>query len=142
LQEDALRDQLKKLKAAEVSKEEGRKTRAEYVELSDKDYKRLLAQQFLEKFPMLAEKSFLGTPRLIDPKSGDFYEVAKQKLEAIIKPETHRLKELAAERAQAIAKYIVQKGGIPNERIFILDTALNPKRDNADIVSFLSLKTN
>jgi len=78
----------------------------------------------------------------IDPKSGDFYEVAKQKLEAIIKPETHRLKELAAERAQAIAKYIVQKGGIPNERIFILDTALNPKRDNADIVSFLSLKTN
>jgi hypothetical protein len=78
----------------------------------------------------------------VAPATGDFYEVAKQRLAAIIKPEPHRLKDLAAERARAIAKHIVQKGGIPNERVFILDTAIDPKRNNAEIVSALSLKTN
>lgn len=141
MQEDALRDQLKQLKAAEVNKEDGIKTRAEYIELSEKDYKRLLAEQFLEKFPSLAEKSFLGTPKLLDPNAGDFYEVAEKRLAAMIKPDTHRLQDIAAERAQAIARYIVQKGGIPGDRVFILDTALDPKRENSDIVSFLSLKT-
>lgn len=142
MQDDALRDQLKKLKAAEVNKKGGRKTRAEHIELSDEDYKRLLAQVFIEKFPMLAERSFLGAPQLVAPATGDFYEVAKQKLAAIIKPEPQRLKDLAVERAQAIAKYIVQQGGIPNDRVFILDTAIDPKRQNTEIVSALSLTTN
>jgi hypothetical protein len=48
---------------------------------------------------------------------------------------------LASERAQAIARYIVQKGGIANERIFILDTAIDPAREGNEIVSLLSLKT-
>ncbi len=141
LQDDALRDQIKNLKAAEVNKKSGRKTRAENIELSDEDFQKLLAQEFIRKFPLLAEKSLLGTPKLIPPATGDFYEVAKQKLAAIIKPEPQRLKDLAVDRAQAIAKYIVQKGGIPNEKVFILDTALDPKRENNDIVSALSLKT-
>ena len=142
LQDDALRDQLKKLKAAEVNKKGGKKTRAEHIELSDEDFKQLLAQVFIEKFPSLAEKSLLGTPKLIAPATGDFYEVAKQKMAAIIKPEPERLKNLAEERAQVIAKYIVQQGGIPNDRVFILDTAIDPKRENSEITSALSLKTN
>jgi len=90
----------------------------------------------------MGEKSIFGTPKLLNPLTGDFYQVAKQKMSEIIKPQPERLKELASERSQSIAKYIVQKGGVPNERIFILDSALDPKRDGKDIVSALSLKTN
>jgi hypothetical protein len=34
----------------------------------------------------------------------------------------------------------VQKGGIANERVFILDTAIDPAREGDGIVSLLSLK--
>ena len=63
-------------------------------------------------------------------------------MEAVIKPDPERLKHLANDRSQAIAKYLVQKAGIPNERVFILDSALDPKRDGKDVVSMLSLKSN
>ena len=89
-----LYDQLKKRRAAEINKSAEKKIRDEYVELSDDDYKRLLADMFIEKFPLLAEKSFLGTPQLMNPKAGDFYEVAKQKLFTIVKAEEGRLKNL------------------------------------------------
>jgi hypothetical protein len=141
IREDALYEQLKKRRAVEINKDADKKIREEYVELSDDDYKRLLANMFIEKFPLLAEKSFLGTPQLMNPKAGDFYEIAKQKLFTIIKPEQERLKELASARAQAIANYIVQKGGVLRERVFILDTVIDPERDNKEIVSALSLNT-
>ena len=139
IREDALYDQLKIRRAAEINKGDGKKIREEYVKLSDKDYKRLLADMFIEKFPLLAERSFLGTPELRNPKAGDFYEIAKQKLLATIKPEENRLKQLASARAQAIANYIIQKDGVPRERVFILDSVVDPKRDNKEIVSYLSV---
>jgi len=142
--DDALYDQLKKIKAAEVNKQGGRKIRAEYVVISDQDYRRLMEQLFAEKFPLMVEKSLLGKLRLVgskaDTNTDEFYAVAKQKLSAIIKPEEQRLKSLAAERAQAIANYVVQKGGTANERVFILDTAIDPEREDGGIVSLLSLK--
>ncbi|MBL1265449.1 DUF748 domain-containing protein [Methylomicrobium sp. RS1] len=139
LKDAALYDRLKSLKAAELAKK-GKKVRVEYIELSDDEYKDYLAQMFIEKFPLLAERSLFGKPRLVDEKAGDFYEVAKQKLFTIIKPEVERLKDLAAKRAQAIAKHVVQQGGIPPERVFILDTAINPEREGQGIVTRLSLK--
>ncbi|HEY8034808.1 MAG TPA: DUF748 domain-containing protein [Methylobacter sp.] len=143
--DDALYDQLKRIKADEVNKQGGRKIRAEYVVISDQDYRRLMEQLFAEKFPLMVEKSLLGKLRLVgskaDTSTDEFYAVAKEKLSAIIKPEEQRLKNLAAERAQAIARYIVQKGGIANDRVFILDTVIDPKRENTEIVSALSLKT-
>ena len=57
-----------------------------------------------------------------------------------MRPEEQRLKSLAAERTQAIANYIVQKGGIPNERVFILDTATDPAREGNEIGGLLSLR--
>ncbi|MGR9086186.1 MAG: DUF748 domain-containing protein [Gammaproteobacteria bacterium] len=141
MRQAALYDQLKKMKADEINKKSGVKTLAEYVKLSEDDYKRLLAQLFIDKFPLLADRSLFGTPRLKDPNGGDFYDVARQKLAEIIKPNPHRLKRLAARRAQAIAKYLVQQGGIPNERVYILDAVVDPERDDQEIVSFLSLKT-
>jgi hypothetical protein len=142
IREEALFEQLKKRRAVEMNKTAGKKIRDEYVELSEDDYKRLLADMFIEKFPLMAEKSFLGRPQLMNPEAGDFYEVAKQKLFTIIKAEEGRLKHLASDRAQAIADYIVMKGGVPRERVFILDTVIDPKRDNKEIVSTLSLNAN
>ena len=142
IREDALYELLKRRRAVELNKNTDKKIRHEYVELSDDDYKRLLADMFIEKFPLLAEKSFLGSPRLMNPKAGDFYEIAKQKLFTIIKPEQDRLKQLATARAQTVAKYIVQTAGVPVERVFILDTAIDPDRANKEVVIALSLKTN
>ena len=90
----------------------------------------------------MAKKSLLGTPELIDSKAGDFYEVAKQQLSTALKREQPRLKKLAAQRAQAIASYLVQKSGVNNEQVFILDPSVDPKRDNNEIASLLSLKAN
>ena len=139
IREDALYEQLKIRSAAEINKDAVKKIRAQYVLLSDSEYKRLLAEMFMEKFPLLAEKSFLGTPKLMNPEAGDFYEVAKQKLFTIIKPEQDRLKVLASARGQIIANYVVQKGGVPRERVYILDAVVDPERDNKEIVSALSL---
>jgi outer membrane protein OmpA-like peptidoglycan-associated protein len=188
LSQEALLDELKKTKAEELSKEQGKRILPEYVELTEDDYKKLLADEFVESFPDKAEKTVLGPPKLADapptdfctdvkdffaslfgfitkpfsdepPKKaeefvtasikkpaqankGDFYSVAQQKLAAKIKPDPKRLKDLASQRAQAIAKYLVNKAGIPNSRIYILDSAVNPKRDSKAIASTLSLKVN
>jgi len=140
ISDDALFDQLKIRRAAEINQKSPIKIRPEYVALSTEDYRRLLAELFIEKFPLLAEKSLLGSPELKTPQPGDFYDIAKQKLLEIINPEQQRLEDLAAHRAQAIAKYIVQKGGIPQERVYILDPVVKPGNDDKEIVSLLSLK--
>jgi hypothetical protein len=140
IQEVALYDSLKIIKADEINKQEGNtKILPDYVQLSEADYKRLLAEQFIAKFPNLAKKSFFGKPELIDAKAGDFYESARQHLGAGLKREP-RLKKLAALRAQAVASYLVQKSGVPHEQIFILDPVIDPTRDNKEINTILSLK--
>lgn len=141
MRETALYDQLKKIRADEINKQGDKKILAQYVELSNADYKRLLAEMFIEKFPKLAKKSLLGKPELIDAKAGDFYEVAKQQLSITVKSEQPRLKKLAAQRAQVIASYLI-KQGVPTAQIFILDTVIDPERNNNDIASLLSLKEN
>jgi outer membrane protein OmpA-like peptidoglycan-associated protein len=141
MREAALYDQLKTMRAEEINRDSDKKILPEYIELSDTDYKRLLAQLFIEKFPKLAKKSLFGTPELIDAKSGDFYEVAKQQLSISLSREQSRLKKLAGQRARAIASYLVQQG-VPNAQVFILDTLIDPKRDDNEIASLLSLKTN
>lgn len=141
IRDDALLDQLKARRAAELNKQSITKIRPEYVDLSLADYQRLLADMFIEKFPLLAERSFLGIPQLKKPLTGNFYDVAKQKLMGIIRPEQNRLKELAAARAQAIAKYIVQQGKIPQERVYILDTVVDStEQANNKLASTLSLR--
>ncbi len=142
--DDALYDQLKRIKADEINKQGGRKTRPEYVVVSDDDYRRLMEQLFTEQFPLLVEKPVMGRLRLVgtqdDTTTDRFYAVAKEKLSGVVKTEPQRLKDLASQRAQAIANHIVQKGGITNDRIFILDTAIDPVREGDAIVSLLSLK--
>ena len=74
-------------------------------------------------------------------EAGDFYETAKQKLFTIIKPEEDRLKRLASARAQVISNYMVQQG-IASERLFILDTVIDPERNTKYISVVMSLNSN
>ena len=111
IRDEALEDQLKIRRADEINQHNAIKIRPEYVQLTQESYQRLLKTMFTEKFPLLAEAQ---------PKT-NFYETAKQKLLEVIRPEEERLKDLAAHRAQAIAKFIVKQGGIAQERVYILD---------------------
>lgn len=138
MQEDALLDQLKAVKAEELKKL-GKRQRAEYVELSEGDYQRLLADLFIQKFPHLGKRPLFGTPELID-SNADFYEVAKKQLAAVIPPNKLKLTELASARARNIAQYLIQKGGISQERIFILDFELKPQTPNNEITCELALR--
>lgn len=140
LREEALIDRLKTLKSEALNRENKQKIRPEYVELDDADAQKLLAQEFKAKFPQLVKKSFWGGFELVKPEMGEFYSVAKQTLAAALPVEQKRLSKLAAARAGAIAKYVVQQGGVPNERVFILDTVIDPPRENDEINALLSLK--
>jgi len=141
VREDALYEQLKRRRALEINQNTAKKIRHEYVELSDDDYKRLLADMFIQKFPLLADRSLLGSPQLKNAKSDDFYEAAKQKLFTIIMPEEDRLKRLATARAQVISNYMVQKG-VASERLFILDTVINSDPNSKELSVVLSLNSN
>ena len=138
LQDDALVDQLKAKKAAELSAK-GKKQLAEYVELSDDDRKRLVADMYIKKFPQMAKRSLFGTPQLVNSDK-DFNTVAKNQLESIIPPDNQRLGTLALTRARNIAQTLIQKGKIPQERIFILDSNVQAETAQDGIVSGLSLK--
>ncbi|MCD2452636.1 DUF748 domain-containing protein [Methylicorpusculum oleiharenae] len=138
MRDEALKDQLKKIKAKEL-RTKGERTRSEYIELSEDEYKRLLAQQFIEKFPSLADVSIFGTPRLKEGESGDFYEVARQKLEALLPPEEQRLNDLAVLRAGNVAKYL-QEAGIASNRVFLLATELDPERSEPGVNVKLSIR--
>lgn len=140
LRSEALTDQLKSMRAREL-RAEGRRVRAEYITLSEDEEQRLLAQLFIEEFPMLAEYSFFGRPRLKDPDQGDFYEIARKTLEATLVPDQQRLNDLAVRRAGAIQNYLIAEGGIPGNRIFLLATELNPVRKEPGITTTLSLGT-
>lgn len=138
MQEEALLEQLKNRKATELRKE-GEKILAEYIELDEDDYQRLLTDLFFEKFPGLAERSFFGPPTFKNPEMGEFYSVAQKRLASIIKPDQDKLFVLASKRARNIASYIIQKGQVTNERIFILDGNIMKQDSGGDINTELSL---
>lgn len=134
---DALKDILKKMKSGEL-RDKGKNIRSEYIELTDDEYKRLLAKFFKEVFPDQIEYSLLGQPRIKAQPDADFYRLAREKLEAVMPPDSQRLNNLAVVRANAIAKLLMEKAGIDNGRIYILAPELDPK-GVVGIVSVLSL---
>jgi outer membrane protein OmpA-like peptidoglycan-associated protein len=134
---DALKDILKKMKSGEL-RDKGEKIRSEYIELSDDEYKRLLAKFFKEVFPQEIDYSLLGKPRIKAQPDADFYALARQKLEAIMPPEPQRLNDLAVARANAISKYLMEKAGVDRGRVYVLAPELDPA-NTVGIVSVLSL---
>ncbi|WKJ92043.1 DUF748 domain-containing protein [Methylomonas montana] len=135
---EAVKDVLKKMKSGELL-DKGQKVRHEYIELSDDDYKRLLAKFFGEVFPQDMDRSLLGRPRIKNDPNADFYTVARQKLEGVFPPDPQRLNDLAVARANHIAQYLTEPGGISKDRVYILATELSQAETADGITSVLSL---
>ncbi|AEG01035.1 DUF748 domain-containing protein [Methylomonas methanica] len=135
---DALKDILKKMKSGEL-RDKGEKIRSEYIELSDDEYKRLLAKFYAEVFPQKIDRTLFGSPRIKSNPDADFYTVARQELEAVMKPDPERLNDLAVSRANHIAKYLIEHAGVVRSRIYILATELNTKDAEGGINALLSL---
>ena len=138
MQEDALLDQLKKIKQQELLKE-GKKVNLGDIKLAEDEYKDLLADLFIAKFPELGKRNLFGIPKLIGREDEDFYEVAKNKMASIIAPDRHKLKELAITRSRNIVRHVVQQGGIDIARVFVLDSIVEETAKEGVIASQLSL---
>ena len=134
---DAVKEILKKMKSGEL-RDKGETIRSEYIELSEDDYKRLLAKFYAEVFPLDIAKSVLGEPRIKSQQDADFYTVARQKLESVMPPDPQRLTDLAISRANAISKYLVDADHLDIARIYLLAPELDPANTDG-IVSKLSL---
>jgi hypothetical protein len=138
LQAEALDKQLLQIRVDELNQDNKKKVSAKDIKLTKDEYDRLLADVFIQKFPKLAERSAFGTPRLIDPEMGDFYQIAKTRMAAVIPPEPLQLRKLAKARAKVIARYLVEKG-FAIERIFILNVGVDPKDSDGSIATILNL---
>lgn len=138
MKEQALEDQLKQIRSEELKKE-GEIKLPEYIELSEDDYQRLLADLFIQQFPELGKRSIFGTPKLIHADMGEFYTIAGNMLQGMIKPDPHRLLDLSANRAKNIARYMLKAGDIEQSRIFILNGKVAQEADNNEISAHLSL---
>jgi hypothetical protein len=139
MQEQALMDQLKQIRASELKKQ-GKVELAEYVKLSEDEYNRLLADLFIQTYPELAERSLFGRPKLLHPDMGEFDVVAKNMLRSMIKPDEHKLFILAATRARNIARHLTRDGGIVQSRVFILDGTVLPEAEQGELKAQLTLK--
>lgn len=139
MKEQALMDQLKQIRSEELKKE-GETKLPEYIQLSEDDYQRLLADLFIKTFPDLGKRSLFGTPKLIYDDMGEFDAVASNMLQGLIKPDPHKLTSLSTDRAKVIARYMHDKGGIDQSRIFILDGEVTPETENNELNADLSLK--
>jgi len=137
----ALKEQLQQRRANELKKE-GIMQLAEYIKLSPDEYQRLLADLFIESFPDMAKHSIFGTPKLNYPEMGEFYTVAKNMLQATMKPDANKLFILAATRARNIARYLSKGSAIDQTRLFILDGKVDLESENGELNAQLSLKAN
>jgi len=143
LQVEALDKQILKIHTKQLNIKNDNKQPASEVVVSDDQYKDLLADLFIQKFPQLADRSIIGTPYLLEAKQGgaqkdDFYIVAKEKLSVIIPPNPQRLRQLASARAKAIAQYLDEKN-ISLGRVYLLKVDVDPEQDDNEIITKLSL---
>lgn len=128
LRDDALDALLLQSRADEITKQTGNKIQVKNITLSNEEYRRLLADLFIERYPRLAERTLFGEPRLLKPQTGDFYRVAKTKLASELPPDDHQLHKLAEKRTQAIADYLIGKE-VSIDRLFLLQTTLVRKNE-------------
>ncbi len=138
LQAESLEKQLLQMRADELNKDTDKKVLVQSLTPNQEERNQVLADLFIQKFPDLGDRSFLGKPQLLNPEMGDFFVVAETKLKEIIPPDTQRLNELATARAQAIAKHLVEKN-IDVERVFLLHVVTDPEDSDGTITTNLNL---
>lgn len=138
LRADAVNEVLRKMKSGEL-RDKGEKIRSEYIQLDDKDTKRLLAKFYQEVLPGEIDFNVLGQPRMKNNPGVDFYSTARMQLEAIMQPEEQRLTSLAIARANSIANYLSEKANVDRGRIYFLATETQTGSKESSIDALLSL---
>ena len=138
LRSEVVLEVLKKMKSGEL-RDKGEQIRSEYIELSDSDYKRLLAKFYAEVFPQEIDYGLLGKPRMKNNPDVEFYTTARMQLEAIMQPEPQRLNDLAVRRANNIAKYLAEQAGVDKGRIYLLATDVRNGSVGEPVTATLSL---
>lgn len=106
-----------------IKGESGKTTTA----LSQQEYRDLLHQLFRQKFPQSAD-TFESVRSSDDPKVVEgYYRMVKQKLLSKIPYNPNRLAVLAKQRAQTIAKYLIDHKDITPDRIYLLELDFQEK---------------
>ena len=124
----ALLEELKNARRVELRAQGVRLRGAPVPDLTDEDYRRLFTAYYREKFP--------GSPeiRTLDKEhqkllSGRLFDNAKLKvLNQWPIDETH-LRALAQSRAETIRGFLIEEQGIPDERLFLRDSKIEPSPD-------------
>ena len=138
LAELGLARQLKNTKLIELGNTKGKESEWDEVALSNEDYARLLTNLYRSKNPDAPE---LQGMKINQGLQGDPLQNAKRKLlEKWIVSEVD-LRLLAQARGKSIRNYMTQAGGVPDQRIYLLDVKLLPPEDT-EIKSLLSLSSN
>lgn len=138
LAEQGLDRQLKNTKLIELGKTKGKESEWDVVALSNEDYARLLTNLYRSKYPDAPE---LQGVKINQGLQGDPLQNAKRKLlEKWIVSEVD-LRLLAQARGKSIRNYMTQAGGLPDQRIYLLDVKLLAPEEK-EIKSLLSLSSN
>jgi len=117
----------------------------ELLELTNEEEAQYLRQLYVKKFGASAISKLEGTPNAQEPgsegKSPQVPTVAEMKaklLEGIFLDEG-QLRVLAQERAQQIRDYLIQKGHVQGNQVFVVEVAMNPMTEGGMVQSPLAL---
>jgi len=137
LAEAELLSQLKQAKLEELAAAElPVPARTEDISLSDDDHGRLITQAYANRFgeypgTLFEIKSETPGPPRINPEA--LIAAAKQRLIEKMAVHETSLRRLAQERAKQIKDYLIRKGEIPNERVFMVEVKIDHS-SNADTI--------
>jgi hypothetical protein len=143
LAEAELLSQLKRAKLKELGTAElPLSVRTEDISLSDDDYARLITQAYADRFgehprTLFEIKSETSESPGIEPEV--LIAAAKQRLIEKMTVDETRLRRLAQERAKQIKDYLIRKGEIPDERVFMVEVKIDHASDADTIRSNLTL---
>jgi len=137
LAEQALLGQLKNAWRIESIAPAQRMPGSRRGDLADEDYRRLFTQFYRQRHPDAPELQALanGNPPVL---RGALFDRAKRQVLEQWAVNELDLRRLAQARGESIRDYLIQEGGLPAQRIYLLDVKLDQPQDR-EIKAFLSL---
>ncbi|HFD13533.1 MAG TPA: DUF748 domain-containing protein [Crenotrichaceae bacterium] len=120
LKENRLLAKMKKIKWREIKGDDNAPSESSLVELSDKDRKQMIAELYQDEIPDAQSPQTTKSETGEDIIPDNYYHMARKSLLDQIQISDLDLQQLAQERANNIAHQLIQVGGLPANRIFVL----------------------
>jgi outer membrane protein OmpA-like peptidoglycan-associated protein len=117
----------------------------ELLELTNEEETQYLMQLYEKKYGASAISKVEGTPNVQESgsegKSPQVLTVAEMKAKLLegISLDEGQLRVLAQERAQQIRDYLIQKGNVQGNQVFLVEVAMNPMTEEGMVQSPLAL---